>query len=111
MFYLLLLAHVIAFGANFVSLLGRPLLMDNLGFDSAAISGVVAVGGAVSLPFPLLVGWLSDRIGRYSLLVLCFLISALGLFALAASKSLLHFWVSSVLLASMGVCLAIGPRS
>ncbi|MFN8448122.1 MAG: MFS transporter [Anaerolineae bacterium] len=109
MFYLLLLAHVIAFGANFFSVLGRPLLMDDLGFDSAAISGAVAVGGTVSLPFPLLVGWLSDRIGRYPLLIVCFVISALGLFVLAVSESLMHFWISSILLAAMGVALAIGP--
>jgi SET family sugar efflux transporter-like MFS transporter len=108
-FYLLLVANIIAFGGGFVALLGRPLLMDNLGFDSTAISGVVAVGGAVSLPFPLLLGWLSDRIGRHWLIVFCFLAGALGLVALALSLALWHFWASAILLAGVGVSLAIGP--
>jgi MFS family permease len=108
-FYLLLLATLIAFGAGFVALLGRPLLMDDLGFDSTAISGVIAVGGAVSLPFPLLLGTLSDRIGRYWLIVVCFLVGAFGLVILAYSVSLWHFWFSAVLLAAVGASLAIGP--
>jgi MFS family permease len=108
-FYLLLLANIFAFGAGFVAILGRPLLMDKMGFDPAAISGVVAVGGAVSLPFPVLLGWLSDRIGRSWLIALCFVLGAAGLVALAASTLLWHFWLSSILLAAVGVSLGIGP--
>jgi MFS family permease len=108
-FYLLLLAHVIAFGAGFIAILGRPLVMDQLGFDQTAITGAVAVGGAVSLPFPILLGWLSDRVGRYWLIALCFLTGAVGLVALAASVSLWHFWASAILLAGVGVSLGLGP--
>ncbi len=108
-FYLLLLANVIAFAAGFVAVLGRPLLMDRLGFDLAAISGAVAVGGAISLPFPLLLGWLSDRLGRYWLIIVCFLTGALGLVLLAVSVSSWHFWAASILLAGVGVSLGIGP--
>jgi MFS family permease len=108
-FYLLLLANVIAFAAGFVALLGRPLLMDRLGFDLAAISGAVAIGGAVTLPFPLMLGWLSDRLGRYWLIVLCFFAGAIGLALLAVSVSLWHFWAASIFLAGVGVSLGIGP--
>ncbi len=108
-FNLLLLATTLAFGAGFVALLGRPLLMDRLGFDASQISGVVAIGGAVSLPFPFLLGWLSDRVGRYGLVMACFLTGALGLIALVVSATLWHFWVSAILLAGTGVSLAIGP--
>jgi MFS family permease len=108
-FYLLLLANVIAFAAGFVALLGRPLLMDRLGFDLAAISGAVAVGGAVTLPFPLMLGWLSDRVGRYWLIMLCFFAGAIGLALLAVSVSLWHFWAASIFLAGVGVSLGIGP--
>ena len=108
-FNLLLLAHVIAFAAGFVALLGRPLMMDQLGFDLAAISSAVAVGGAVSLPFPLVLGWLSDRLGRYWLIMLCFLAGAVGLALLAVSVSLWQFWASSIFLAGIGVSLGIGP--
>jgi MFS family permease len=108
-FYLLLVANVIAFAAGFVAVLGRPLLMDGLGFDLPAISGAVAVGGAISLPFPLVLGWLSDRLGRYWLIMLCFFTGAVGLVLLAVSVSLWHFWASSILLAGVGVSLGIGP--
>jgi MFS family permease len=108
-FYLFLLANLIAFGASFMAVLGRPLLMDQLRFDAAAISAIVAIGGAVSLPLPFLFGWLSDRIGRYWLVVFCFLANAIGLFLLANSVSLWHFGVSAILLSGTGVSLGIGP--
>jgi MFS family permease len=108
-FYLLLLANVIAFAAGFVAVLARPLLMDGLGFDLAAISSAVAVAGAVTLPFPIVLGWLSDRLGRYWLIVLCFLSGAVGLALLAVSVSLWQFWVASIFLAGVGVSLGIGP--
>ncbi len=106
-FNLLLVATMIAFAAGFVAVLGKPLLMDQLGFDSSQISGAVAIGGAVSLPFPLLLGWLSDRVGRYGLVVLCFLTGAVGLIVLAGSVSLWHFWAASILLAGTGVSLGV----
>ncbi len=108
-FYLLLLAIVIAFVAVFVAVMGRPLLMDELRFGPADISRVGAIGGAFSLPFPLLLGWLSDHVGRYRLLILCFWVGAAGLIVLAASVSLWHFWLSSILMASPGVSLGISP--
>jgi MFS family permease len=108
-FYLFMLANLIAFGAGFIAVLGRPLLMDELRFDAAAISGVVAIGGAVSLPLPFLFGWLSDRINRYWLIVACFLGNAIGLFALAESRSLWHFGASAILLSGTGISLGIGP--
>jgi MFS family permease len=108
-FYLMFLATLLAFGAGFVAVLGRPLLMDKMGFDQTAITGAVAIGGAISLPFPILLGWLSDRVGRYWLIAFCFLAGALGLIALMASVSLWHFWVATVLLSGVGVSLGIGP--
>jgi MFS family permease len=108
-FYLFMLANLIAFGASFIAVLGRPLLMNELRFDAAAISSVVAIGGAVSLPLPLLLGWLSDRWNRYWLIVACFLGSAIGLLALAESLVLWHFGVSAILLSGVGVSLGIGP--
>jgi MFS family permease len=108
-FYLFMLANLIAFGASFMAVLGRPLLMDELRFDAAAISDVVAIGGAVSLPLPFLFGSLSDRMSRYWLIVFCFLANAIGLFLLAGSLSLWHFGVSAILLSGTGVSLGIGP--
>lgn len=107
-FYLLLLANIIIWVSGSMGNLGRPLQMDKLGFDPAAITGVVAIGGAVSLPFPFLVGWLSDRVSRYRLMALCVLASALGLAVLAGSTLLWHFWVASILGASSGISAGVG---
>jgi len=106
-FYLLFFANFFAFACGFIAILGRPLQMDKLGFSPSAISGVVAIGGAVSLPFPLLFGWLSDRMSRYRLVALCFLIGALGLVVLAMSTALWHFWVATILLTAVGVSLGV----
>ena len=108
-FYLFMLANLIAFGASFIAILGRPILMDELRFNAAAISDVVAIGGAISLPLPFMFGWLSDRMNRYWLIILCFLANAIGLFMLAESSSLLQFGVSAILLSGTGVSLGIGP--
>lgn len=110
-FYVMLLANLIAFGCGFVAVLGKPLQMDGLGFDPEAISGVAAIGSAVSIPLPFLLGWLSDRVNRYYVVALCFLIGGLGLFALLGSSQVWHFAVASTLLtvvaASMGISQAL----
>jgi MFS family permease len=82
----------------FVGRLGTSLAMDGMGFVSTAVSGTGVVGGAVTLPFPPLIGWLSDRVGRKRLLAVCYLAGTMGLLVLAASISLWHFWVAASLL-------------
>ena len=106
-FYAMLGANLIAFGCGFVGNLGKPLQMDGLGFDPEAISGVAAIGSAVSIPLPLLLGWLSDRINRYFVVAFCFLIGALGLVALMGSSLVWHFAVASALLPVLGASMGI----
>ncbi|MEO8396105.1 MAG: MFS transporter [Chloroflexota bacterium] len=84
----------IAFGAQG---LGRSLLMAQLKFDPAAISSTLAIAGLVGLPFPFVLGWLSDRVGRKPLLIFCYLSSALGLLVLATASTLGQFWIASAL--------------
>jgi DHA2 family multidrug resistance protein len=71
--------------------------MDQLGFAAAAIASTGAIGGAVSLPLPPLIGWLSDRAGRKRFLALCYLGGIAGLMVLAVSVSLWHFWITALL--------------
>jgi MFS family permease len=92
-FYLLFAASLAAMIAYYVSLLGRSLSMDELGFSATAIAGTTALGGAITLPLPPLVGWLSDRLGRKSFLALSYLAGAAGLALLSLSASLWHFWL------------------
>ena len=72
--------------------------MNNLNFSAAAIASTGAVGGAIALPLPVLLGWLSDRIGRKPLMMLCYLAGLLSMLILSISTSLWHFWVSASLI-------------
>jgi MFS family permease len=93
-FYLLFAASLAAAIAGFASVLGRSLVMDELGFSATAIASTSAVGAAIALPFPPLAGWLSDRLGRKPFLALAYLAAAAGLWLLSRSISLWHFWVA-----------------
>jgi NNP family nitrate/nitrite transporter-like MFS transporter len=106
-FYVMLGANLIAFGCSFVAILGRPLQMDGLGFDPATISSIIAISSAVSIPLPFLLGWVSDRMNRYSVVAFCFLIGALGLFALIGASQVWHFAVANALLGVVGASMGI----
>jgi MFS family permease len=95
------LAVLLMAAAAFAGMLGRSLLMDQLGFAAAAIAGTTAVAGAVSLPVPLTGGWLSDRLGRAPLLVAGALLGALGLALLATAAALWQILVAMGLVAIM----------
>jgi MFS family permease len=97
-FFLLLLASMVAGVTGYVGILGVSLAMNKLGFVSTAISSTAAVGGAVTLPLLPLLGWLSDRVSRKRLMVLCYLAGTVGLSVLAVSISLWHFWAAVSLL-------------
>mgnify|MGYP000011630368 CR=1 FL=1 len=107
-FLLLFTASVLAFIVNSTGALARPLIMTELQFDATAISSAVAVGGLIGLPLPFLVGWLSDRIGRKPLLILCYLANALGLLVLVVAFAPCHFWASAALQLSMAASMAVG---
>lgn len=104
-FLLLLLASLATGLAYFVAILSRSLVMDDLGFSAAAISSTGAIAGAVTLPLSLLLGWLSDHVGRKRLLALCYLGGTVSLLALTVSVSLWHFWV---VVSLMNVLASVG---
>jgi len=59
------------------------------------------------LPLPLLLGRLSDRVGRQPLLIACYLVGASSLAILALSTSLWQFYVSAGLLSVLGSSHAV----
>ncbi len=91
---LLFAASLMSAVTGFVSVFGRSLSMSARGLTATAISSTVAIGSAVSLPLPLLIGRWSDRVGRTRFLLLSYLASATGIVLLALSTSLWHFWVA-----------------
>jgi MFS family permease len=82
--------------ASFVFFVGRSFVMTDLGFNAGALTTAASIGSAVTLPFPLLAGWLSDHLGRMRVMVFSFLAPMAALLALSASTALWHFWAASM---------------
>jgi MFS family permease len=101
-FFLLLAGRLVVTTAQFVGALGRTLVMDEMGFTATEITSAAAVGGAIALGLSLLAGWLSDRVGRKWLLVICYFGGMVGLGVLVAATSLVHFWAVAILLSLVG---------
>ena len=107
-FGLLFLASVVVFAMSDVFGLTRSLGMNKAGFDPSAILSTVVISGLITLPIPLAMGWLSDRIGRRPLLFICYVAGAAALFGLAIATKLWQFWVASAVQSLVGASMGIG---
>ncbi len=106
--FFLVIAVTISQVSRHAGNMGRSLIMNERGFATAAISSTAAVTGAISLPLSLLLGWLSDRVGRKRLIGLCYFAYSMGTLVLAFSVSLWQFYVFSALMAFMPVSNSVG---
>lgn len=91
-FYLLFTASIFSAIAGFFIILIRSILMNSLKFTPLEITSTGAIGGLVGMPFPLLMGWLSDRMGRKTFLITGYVATLGSLILLAFSKTLWNFW-------------------
>lgn len=107
-FQCLLVGSILAQAANIVIVLSRSLIMHALHFDATVITTVAAAGGLATMPLPLLVGWLSDRLGRKPILIACFLTDAPGLVLLAVSSQVWQFLLASALQTMVGTSIVVG---
>lgn len=78
--------------------LGAPLSMQALSFSASEISTATAIGGLVTIPVALLLGALSDRLGRERFLSLSYVLAGLGAATLIAASQLWHFWLAVTLM-------------
>lgn len=95
-FNLLLFATLLMAVATFIGRLGTSLSMRTLDFSAGAITETTAIGGLCVIPVVLLLGTLSDRVGRRGFLMLCYVVGGVGLLALSAAALLWHFWFAAM---------------
>lgn len=107
-FALLALSSVLIYTLAFSTNLGRPVVMNQMGFDAIAISSAIAISGLVALPLPFLLGWLSDRIGRQKLLIVCYLLAGIGALMLSLATTLPAFWLSTTLITAVNASRSLG---
>lgn len=106
--YMLILANFFARLGPTVSELGRPLVMLQLNMNAADVSGAIAFSAAVTLPLPLLLGWLSDRVGRKRLLVVFYGLVGVGILLLSMATVAWHFWLSAALASLINASGGVG---
>jgi MFS family permease len=107
-FWLLMSAAILVSITNNGVMLARTFLMDDLEFDATAISSLLSITGLISIPLPFVIGWLSDRLGRRQLLILCYVLASAGTLVLLAEPSLPQFWLSAALLSFIGSSMSVG---
>jgi MFS family permease len=106
--YMLLLANFFARLGPTVSDLGRPLVMLQLKMNATDVSRAIAFSAAVTLPLPLLLGWLSDRVGRKRLLIVFYGFAAAGILLLSMATAHWHFWLSAALVSFVNASNGVG---
>jgi MFS family permease len=94
----LLFGALLASTALFFGRLTTPVVMLALSFDAQAIAATAAVGGLVTAPFVLLLGDLSDRLGRRPMLIATYGLIALASGILALADQPWHFYLAAALL-------------
>ncbi len=72
-------------------LLIRSIVMNEMGFNSLEITSTGAISGLVAIPFPFVLGWISDRIGRKTFLYSTYLLGCVFILVLAVSTQYWHF--------------------
>jgi MFS family permease len=83
--------------------------MNKLNFDATSISSATGLAGLITLPLPLVSGWLSDRFDRKRLLAICYLSPLLGTLMLSGAGLLWQFWLTQILFAANAASASVGP--
>ncbi len=107
-FLILIAGSLLAAFGSFISALGRTFVMQRT-FTNAELTSTVTASGLVTLPFPLLIGFLSDRLGRLRFLALCYAAGTAGLVVYSGAAVLWQFWLAAALVAFVSyVSTAVG---
>lgn len=94
--YLLAMVFLGAMAVN-VSRFGSSLSMKALQFSPETVSSVAMISGLVAIPVTLLIGSLSDRLGRRHFLFASYLFAMTGSLILVNASALWQFWLAAIL--------------
>lgn len=109
-FLLLLVTVLLASMTVSVVRLGLSMSMKAAQFSASDVSTANAIGGLVTIPLTLLIGVLSDKLGRKRFLLLGYLVAAGGTVMLLGARQLWQFWiVSSLVLVARSVITSMSP--
>lgn len=109
-FLLLLVTVLLASMTVSVVRLGLSLSMQAGQFSASDVSAANAIGGLVTIPLTLMIGVLSDRLGRKRFLMLGYLVAVGGTVMLIIAQQLWQFWVvSSLVLVARSVITSLSP--
>jgi MFS family permease len=97
-FIALLAASLLSLLAINSGRLSTPLAMRHLDFAPSTIASTATVAGLFTIPVVLLLGTLSDRLGRARTLLLAYGLAACGVGMLLVATQLWHFWAAATLL-------------
>lgn len=109
--YLFLLVTVLLASMTVsVGRLGLSMAMKSQQFSASEVSTASAFGGLVTIPITLLIGTLSDKLGRKRFLLTGYIVAMGGTLLLINAQNLWQFWtVSSLILASRSVITSMSP--
>jgi MFS family permease len=77
--------------------LGMSLSMHELSFSPRAIASAATISGLVTIPLTLLIGAISDRLGKRQSLWFVYLLAAGGVLVLSGATQLWQFWLAASL--------------
>jgi MFS family permease len=97
-FYVLLGVSLLAATSINAARLGSSLSMKALDFPTQSVANANALSGLLAIPAILLIGTLSDRVGRKHLLITGYLLAAGGALTLSMATQLWQFWLSAWLM-------------
>jgi MFS family permease len=108
-FLLVLVSEILGMTVAGTGNMARSLLMNEKAFPGSAITATMAVAGLVSLPLPFVLGWVSDALGRKSVIVASFVAGIASLLLFTVSQSLWQFSVATALLSIHAISVTLGP--
>jgi MFS family permease len=80
-----------------VGRLGSSISMKAMDFSPEAVSSAAMISGLIAIPVTLLIGTLSDRLGRKHFLAVSYLLIVSSALILVTASQLWQFWLASIL--------------